>query len=48
MTYDLRFLPEVEEDVIAEYAWYEGKASGLGDEFLRAFYACLEEIRRIH
>ena len=46
MTYDLRFLPEVEEDVISGYAWYEEKAPGLGDEFLRTFYACLDEIRR--
>ena len=30
MTYTLRFLPEVEEDVIAGYAWYEDKAPGLG------------------
>ena len=35
----LRFLPEVEEDVIAGYVWYEGKALGLGEEFLRMFYA---------
>ncbi|NOR05319.1 MAG: hypothetical protein GQ575_03310 [Deltaproteobacteria bacterium] len=29
MTYTIRFLPEVEEDVIAGYAWYEEKAPGL-------------------
>lgn len=39
MSYTLRFLPEVEEDVIAAIGWYEGKADGLGAEFLRGFYA---------
>jgi hypothetical protein len=27
MTYDLRFLPEVEEDVVPGYAWHESKAA---------------------
>ncbi len=44
MTYTLHFLPEVEEDVIASYVWYEEKALGLGEEFLRVFYACAGEI----
>jgi hypothetical protein len=30
MTYNLVFLPEVEEDAIAGYVWYEGKSPGLG------------------
>jgi hypothetical protein len=46
MTYNLRFLPEVEEDVIAGYVWYEGKSLGLGEEFLRIFYACTGELPR--
>jgi plasmid stabilization system protein ParE len=44
MTYTLRFLPEVEEDAIAGYAWYKVKAVGLGEEFLRMFYVCAGEI----
>ena len=44
MTYTLRFLPEVEEDVVAGYAWYEEKSPGLGEEFLRMFYACAGQI----
>ena len=44
MTYALRFLPEVEEDVIGGYIWYEAKSPGLGEEFLRMFYACVGEI----
>ena len=38
MTYVLRFLPVVEEDILAGYTWYEEKAPGLGEEFLRVFY----------
>lgn len=44
MTYNIRFIPEVEEDVIAGYEWYEDKAPGLGDDFVRMFYACAGEI----
>lgn len=46
MTTSMFFLPEVEEDVIAGYVWYEGKSTGLGEEFLRIFYACAGEIPR--
>jgi plasmid stabilization system protein ParE len=40
----LRFLPEVVADAIAAYSWYEQKAQGLGEEFLRSFYACANEV----
>lgn len=46
MTYSLRFLPEVEEDVSAGYTWYEEKVPGLGEEFLSMFYACAGELPR--
>ncbi len=46
MTYTLRFLPEVEDDAINGYFWYETKSPGLGDEFLRMFYACTGDIPR--
>ena len=46
MTFSLRFLPEVEEDVMAGYVWYEEKSHGLGEEFIRIFYACAIEISR--
>ena len=46
MTYTLRFLPEVEEDVMGGYVWYGRKSPGLGEEFLRVFYACAGEIPR--
>ena len=44
MTYALRFLPEIVDDVMAGYAWYEEKALGLGEEFLRMAYACASEL----
>lgn len=47
MPYSLSFLPEVEDDVISAYLWYEEKSKGLGEEFLRIFYASSAEIARI-
>ena len=44
MTYALRFLPEVEDDAVAAYIWYEQKAPGLGEEFLRTFYVGAQEL----
>lgn len=44
MIYTLQFLPEVEEDAINGYVWYETKSLGLGEDFLRMFYACANEI----
>jgi hypothetical protein len=46
MTYTLRFLPEVEDDAISGYSWYETKSPGLGEDFLRMFYACAGDIPR--
>ena len=46
MTQTLLFLPEVEDDAIRGYAWYETKSDGLGEEFLRMFYACAGDLLR--
>ena len=46
MIYSLRFLPELEEDLLAGYFWYEEKMPGLGEEFLRIFYACCGDLSR--
>ncbi len=46
MTYTLRFLPQVEADVWNGRTWYEDKSPGLGEEFLRVFYAGAEEVAR--
>ena len=44
MTYELRLLPEVEEDAFSGYLWYEERSSGLGDQFLDALYAGVSTI----
>jgi toxin ParE1/3/4 len=44
MTYTLHFVPEVEDDAVAGYVWYEGKAAGLGRDFLCQVYACADAI----
>ena len=46
MNYTLSFIPEIEEDAVNGYRWYEEKAIGLGEEFLRIFYAVAGEISR--
>jgi len=46
MTCALRFLPEVEEDLIAGYRWYEEKAPGIGEDFLRSFFNRAAGIQR--
>jgi toxin ParE1/3/4 len=47
MNYVLRFLPEVETDVLNGRLRYEEKSAGLGEEFLRVFYACSQELARV-
>lgn len=44
--YNLRFVPEIEKDITSGYTWYEAKSRGLGEEFLRMFYAYAIEITR--
>ncbi|AEB10225.1 hypothetical protein Desac_2404 [Desulfobacca acetoxidans DSM 11109] len=46
MTKAVRFLPEVENDILTGYAWYDGKSPGLGEEFLRMFWACTHDLIR--
>jgi len=46
MNYSLHFLPEIESDIANGYMWYEQKSRGLGEEFLRMFYAKAQEIQR--
>ncbi len=42
----MRFLPEVETDARNGCTWYEAKSHGLGEEFLRVFYASSQELTR--
>jgi plasmid stabilization system protein ParE len=46
MSFSISFLPQVEDDAIEAYTWYEGQAKGLGEEFLRVFYAASTHISR--
>ena len=48
MTHVLRFLPAVEEDILAGYAWYEEKPQGLGRSFCACFMPAPERFRAIH
>ncbi|MHA1721076.1 MAG: type II toxin-antitoxin system RelE/ParE family toxin [Promethearchaeota archaeon] len=44
MNYSLRFHPDVEEDLLESFSWYERKSVGLGDKFLQIFYSSSELI----
>src|SRR5947209_5563581 len=46
MAADLIIAPEAEQDVAEAYSWYEGRRSGLGEEFMSCVDACIEAIRR--
>ena len=46
MAGELIIAPEAEQDIAEAYAWYEGRRSGLGEEFLSCLDACIEGIRR--
>ncbi len=43
--YILRFHPDVEEDLLNIYSWYEKKLVGLGDDFLQIFYSSTKLIK---
>ena len=42
MAVDLLIAPEAERDIAEAYIWYEGRRSGLGEEFLTSVDACLD------
>jgi plasmid stabilization system protein ParE len=46
MAVELVLAPEAELDIAEAYTWYEGRRSGLGEEFLGSVDACLESVRR--
>ena len=46
MAAELIVAPEVEQDLVEAYAWYEDRRIGLGEEFLSCVDACIEAIRR--
>lgn len=46
MSYTLEIQPEAEAEIQEAHHWYEDRAEGLGEEFLRAVDACLAAIQR--
>lgn len=46
MSRTLRLRPELLDDVAAAYAWYEDASTGLGQEFLRSYFAALALLER--
>jgi toxin ParE1/3/4 len=43
----LQLLSEAESELEAAFTWYEGRRRGLGFEFLLAFDAAVESVRRL-
>lgn len=46
MPVDLVIVPEADLDIAEAYGWYEGRAFGMGEQFLASVDACVEGIRR--
>ena len=46
MAAELIIASETEQDIVEVYAWYEGRRTGLGEEYLSCVDACIEAIRR--
>lgn len=46
MNYAIEFLPEVEQDVLEAYNWYEEQLPGLGEDFLLSIDAAVNAIQR--
>ena len=40
------FTPDASDDVASAYEWYEDRAPGLGEDFLRCVEACVLTIQR--
>ena len=45
MSFSIRFVDEVEEDIFSAYLWYEKQSSGLGETFLSEIYSKLDPQR---
>ncbi len=42
---DIRFRPEVADDLLSAVGWYDAKQTGLGDEFLAEYWSAIERIQ---
>ena len=45
MVAELIIASETEQDIVEVYAWYEGRRTGMGEEYLSCVDACIEAIR---
>lgn len=46
MTWPVELMPEAEAELEASVNWYEKERAGLGDQFLLAFEAAVDSVRR--
>ena len=46
MSYSLKYLQEVQQDIKNAYDWYESRRSGLGDEFVQTIEQLLDRIAK--
>ncbi len=46
MSYQPKLRPELLDDVAEAFAWYQGRAAGLGHEFLRMYFAAIAGVAR--
>jgi plasmid stabilization system protein ParE len=46
MAVKLIIAPEAEQDIDEAYGWYEGRRTGLGEEFLGCVDACIQAVCR--
>ena len=46
MSFNVRFAPDAERDLVEAYAWYEDQSTGLGTEFLRQINIQEARLRR--
>jgi toxin ParE1/3/4 len=44
MKYTIRFVHELEDELIALFQWYQNESDGLGERFLDAFYAQVKNL----
>ncbi len=44
MSYSVRFVDEIEDDILATYYWYEKESLGVGQHFLEIFYTQVDMI----
>jgi hypothetical protein len=46
MAAEIIIAPEAEQDILEAYGWYEGRRTGLGEDFLSCVEACIQALGR--